>query len=517
MSSIQQSLMRQLRNQPNNKLMILDADKNLGQAVADTTYITRRAVIEHLSNEDVYKKLPERQARTLQRGFEIMMESFINKADFISPAERTFLKRGLQKCKATLSRFYMTAKVHKLPSIQHRPIVANCYTPQHVLSRWLDYTLKQVVQYVGTYIKDSSELLDKLESLNLPPNARLFKADANKMYTCIDTKHGLDILKRFLQELEVEGNLPLHFHIDLIVKAASLVMKSNIFKFGDCFFLQQRGCAMGTPFACVYATIYFWMHEKHVLIPKNNKTMPLLVRYIDDIFGIILEGGNDGMSSDEIKQLEADLNAFGPGILTWDMDKPSKSIDYLDLTITIDNGRITTQTFCMPLNLYQYITTLSNHPFSIIKGMIYGILKQYYRQNSNREDYFKNDMLFYKYLTKRGWQADTIDAIFIRAHNKIVMQSKQPPSITTTQDDTSLKKLIILHHVYHSHGISRKEIRAAYDKCLGSLLSRDTNDGGLGIERTIVAFHRPPNLRDLLQSSILRQVEGSEVSTYFGG
>ena len=149
--------------------------------------------------------------------------------------------------------------------------------------------------------------------------------------------------------------------------------------------------------------------------------------------------------------------------------------------------------------------------------MIYGILKQYYRQNSNREDYFKNDMLFYKYLTKRGWQADTIDAIFIRAHNKIVMQSKPPPSITTTQDDTSLKKLIILHHVYHSHGISRKEIRAAYDKCLGSLLSRDTNDGGLGIERTIVAFHRPPNLRDLLQSSILRQVEGSEVSTYFGG
>ena len=65
--------------------------------------------------------------------------------------------------------------------------------------------------------------------------------------------------------------------------------------------------------------------------------------------------------------------------------------------------------------------------------------------------------------------------------------------------------------------ISRKEIRAAYDKRLGLLLSRDTNDGGLGIKRTIVAFHRPPNLRDLLQSSKLNEVEGSEVSTYFGG
>jgi len=38
-----------------------------------------------------------------------------------------------------------------------------------------------------------------------------------------------------------------------------------------------------------------------------------------------------------------------------------------------------------------------------------------------------------------------------------------------------------------------------------------------GIEQTIVAFHRPPNLRDLIQSSKLRQVQGSEVSTYLGG
>ena len=52
---------------------------------------------------------------------------------------------------------------------------------------------------------------------------------------------------------------------------------------------------------------------------------------------------------------------------------------------------------------------------------------------------------------------------------------------------------------------------------LGELLSQDVQDGGLGIDRTIVAFHRPPNLRDLLQSSRLRQVQGSEVSTYFGG
>jgi len=45
--------MKQLRNQKDNKLKILDADKNLGQSVADTTFITERGVIEHLSKEDV--------------------------------------------------------------------------------------------------------------------------------------------------------------------------------------------------------------------------------------------------------------------------------------------------------------------------------------------------------------------------------------------------------------------------------------------------------------------------------
>ena len=41
-------------------------------------------------------------------------------------------------------------------------------------------------------------------------------------------------------------------------------------------------------------------------------------------------------------------------------------------------------------------------------------------------------------------------------------------------------------------------------------------DGGLATDRMIVAYSRPPNLRDQLQSAKLHQIEGEEVSTYFG-
>ena len=118
---------------------------------------------------------------------------------------------------------------------------------------------------------------------------------------------------------------------------------------------------MGTPFACIWASIYYWMHEKHVLIPKYESKMPLLVRFIDDIYGILKLGDDDGMSADELEQFESDLDDFG--ILTWDMEQPTKSVDFLDLTVTIDSGKVSARTF---RNL---LSPLSNHPRGITKGI----------------------------------------------------------------------------------------------------------------------------------------------------
>ena len=66
--------------------------------------------------------------------------------------------------------------------------------------------------------------------------------------------------------------------------------------------------------------------------------------------------------------------------------------------------------------------------------------------------------------------------------------------------------------------IRREKIRELYNTHLGGLLSSPIEevDGGLATDRVIVAYSRPPNLRDLLQSAKLQHIEGEEVSTYFG-
>ena len=62
------------------------------------------------------------------------------------------------------------------------------------------------------------------------------------------------------------------------------------------------------------------------------------------------------------------------GLLKWKFEEPSKSVDFLHPIITIETNTIVTKTFQKVMNLNQYISSLCNHPPSMIKGIIYSIL-----------------------------------------------------------------------------------------------------------------------------------------------
>ena len=79
----------------------------------------------------------------------------------------------------------------------------------------------------------------------------------------------------------------------------------------------------------------------------------------------------------------------------------------------------------------------------------------------------------------------------------------------------ALEVQIVLHLEYHSYDVPRRKVRQLLETC-EPLFSRDTDDKGLGIKRTIIAYSRPRNRRDLLQKAKLYQKRGKEeVSTDF--
>ena len=218
-------------------------------------------------------------------------------------------------------------------------------------------------------VKDSKSFRDELIQLEIPPNTKLFTVDAVSMYANIDLDHGLAIIQLWLETAEHESShlIPTKAILDTL----ELVLRNNIMKFGDTHFLQLIGTAMGTPVAVMFTNLYFRLHGGGKLIPKymeNLKRLQKHFRFIDDVFIIWL-----GITDEEWEEMKCDYNDFR--ILKWDFTMPATSVDFLDLTIWIENGKILTETYQKPNRPYLYIPPHSAHPPGCIKGTIYSLIK----------------------------------------------------------------------------------------------------------------------------------------------
>ena len=360
----------------------------------------------------------------------------------------------------------------------------------HGISRWADVHLQQLKDFSPTYLRDSYQMLEELDKLEeLPEGTKLFTMDATAMYTNIDTDHGFEVLEKFIEMFEDE--LPDDFPKDLVLWAMKIVMRYNVFEFGDHTFQQLCGTAMGTPSACIYATIYYCYHEICVLLAKYKKYLILYKRLIDDGCGLWNDRGDPG-AWDRFCQ---DVNNFVGGKLKWIIDDRSKEVNFLDITIKINElNRIETWTYQKPMNLYLYITENSAHPPGMMRGIIFGELKRYHRQNSRREDYLKMVRLLFLRLRARGWGADLLKQWFIAAAKKV--ESKLP---TRKADNISPRDRLFLHLKYHPRGITRQHLRAAFDATCDNF-----NGTSAAVKQVTVAFSRARNIKDDLTSARFR-------------
>ena len=149
----------------------------------------------------------------------------------------------------------------------------------------LNYWLQKNKPFIATYIKDSGQLLDLLQDLGpLPSNARLFVADANLMYTNIDTDHALKVISEWLES--IIDQLPPDIPLPAVIDAMAIVMRNNLFEWGDKRFLQLLGTAMGTLSAVMWNNAYYGTHEKNKFIPTYSHCLLLFRRFVNDIFGV---------------------------------------------------------------------------------------------------------------------------------------------------------------------------------------------------------------------------------------
>ena len=495
----------------------------MGVSVWDREVFIKQVIDEHLGNEAVYENITNRKEEFIATVDHFYLEFLRNFGHVIPKSVLTFLKHSRKTHKNRVAIFRATAKVHKTP-VCLRPVVAKCGTTIEALSKWLDVEMQYVMGALPWCIKDSHSFRKEVVTISLPPGARIFTFDAVGMYFNIDLNHAIPIMREWFECYTPPpgGSGKKLSNINALISALTIVMRWNICQFGNSYFRQKIGTAMGTSCAVAFANLYFGKHERTKLLPKYQtqlKRLHFYRRFIDDVFGVWI--GNTGL---DWAQMVHDFNDFG--ILKWTCPVPKESVDFLDLTLVIVNGRIISKTYQKPKNPYLYIPPHSAHPSGVAKGWIYGILRTYWYQNSRFSDFVHYASLLYKRHVMQGWSQAVLKELFISALNKLKTHLEAPPRLepitptppsqpdhnNNTDPTAEDPELLFLHLEFHPNDIDRKTVRKLYqDNCEEVL--RDSVE----IEKFIIAYSKPKTIGGVVAKAQLHEAPDHEVSKYIEG
>jgi len=480
----QQRTLNNLRAQ--NDLLIVNCDKNLGPAIIEKNRYTTAALEDHLLDNSTYLFIrpEEREVHTLRLKY-LLREWLFKFKSYLNKNEIKFLRKSLEENKDPLPQFYLTYKVHKKP-LSTRPIVSCSGSILHPLGIWVDNILQTIAKRQKSYFKSSFTLLTEFNNMDdLPHNARLFTADAVSMYTNIPTTKALHLIKKYLQDNEeIYSDIP----TKALMSALTIIMTNNIFDFGNTTWLQIKGTAMGTPPAPPYATIYYAIHEITFLSEFNE--LIFYRRFIDDVFGIWIPSSNHRWT-----QFQIVMNSFD---LEWEFSKLSTKVNFMDLTIHIDNHRLSTTLFEKDLNLYLYLPPHSSHPPGLITGMVMGGIYRIHTLCSDSNDRFTRYKSFYRRLLARGWKKDILYPLFHRALKNIEKpppprqnNDEEKPTFLFLEYNPADPKSYLLQQTWRNHFL--------FSKRFGHVNDLKNNVGvRLKFNRLIIAYKRRQNLGNLL-------------------
>jgi len=491
--------------QVDNDLIVCISDKNLGPAVTERNTYIKKGFTDHLYDKKTYTYLTLAETHLSLLNNKKQLEKILRQhSNSLSLAEKTYFQRSLYK-NHRIPQLYLNPKVHKQTKNgewKTRPVISCCGSYIEIYSKWIDYHLQKLKNYIPSYLKDSFTLLDDLNNLPpLPLQAKLGTIDAKSMYTNIDTDHAIHTLKSWFQKYHNE--LPLNFPTEMILKCLNIVMKNNIFQFGDTHWKQNTGTAMGTSCACMYATIYYAYHERNHLLKKYKNNIIYYRRYIDDIFVI-------WNPIPTPHTWENFTNELTYGTLEWAPATYGKRATFLDLNLWIHNNKIETKTHQKELNLYLYIPPTSSHPPATLKGLIHGSLRRFWKQCSNPTDYQKLCLNFHTHLQNRGHNKKELDKYFLSCASSLDKKlNSYSPNIYINQEEKQstlfTEKTVLYHTTYHPHNIPRPLIQKTFKNTCGHL----------GFTKNlIVCYHRPKNIRDILIPSNLPTLNKNNPSEY---
>ena len=178
-----------------------------------------------------------------------------------------------------MPKFYTRPKIHKTGN-PGRPVVSSVSCHTSTISKYVDFHLQPIVKNIPSYVRDTTDFLQKLDKVkNVPNDCLLVTLDVESLYTNIPNNEGIKAVR------EAYDNHPNKtVATKVIITFLCLILTLNNFVFNSTNYLQTMGCAMGTICVPAYANIFKAQFEKQLIYPYIKNKSILYLRYIDDIF-----------------------------------------------------------------------------------------------------------------------------------------------------------------------------------------------------------------------------------------
>lgn len=457
--------LRELKN--DEDIIIKPADKGGAIVLMNRADYINEAN-RQLNNQMFYEQVRSNQNEKISK----KIKEFVNSVKHLLPVN--LAQYLLQKHWRT-PIFYTLPKIHK-PGNPGRPIISQIESPTAKMSKVVDVYLKPFILKIPSYLKDTTDFLQKLKALNkVPPQSILVTADVTSLYTNIPHREGILASKEMLDKRE-NKNPPTW----ILLRFIHFILTENCFKFNDKYYMQKMGTSMGTIMAPEYAIIFMDKIEREFLNTQHKKPL-VWWRFIDDIFIIWPH------SSEELKSFTTALNDYHHTIkFTFTINK--RSVNFLDTIVNLDdNGNLTTTLYKKPTDANLYLHYSSHHPKHQKDSIPYSQALRIRRICSKKEEFTAHAENLQRNFIVRGYPPNLVNQAIEKARQKNRTTLLEPvekntdPNIPLVTSFSNRTKNInrILNH--------RKDI-----------LTRTPDTQNLAQTKFVTTYRRSTTLRSIL-------------------